>query len=102
MQGIEFEEDKGYQLNTVKSPQQKTETEPSAITRYLFKLGVRDQISANYILLGVSVVFFSIAIFFYNSVLEKYEHEKERPTFTAGEQTEQIRTIEDMRSPKNL
>lgn len=102
MQGIEFDEDKGYQLNTVKPPEQKAEAEPSAITRLLFKLGVSDQTSANYILLGVSVVFFSIAIFFYNSVLEKYEHEKERPTLTAREQTEQIRTIEDMRSPKNL
>lgn len=102
MQGIEFDEDKGYQLNIIKPPKQKAETEPSAITRLLFKLGVSDQTSANYVLLGISVIFFGIAIIFFNSVFEKYEHEKERPTLTAREQTEQIRTIEDMRSPKNL
>ncbi|HAS85112.1 MAG TPA: hypothetical protein DCS23_03545 [Candidatus Yonathbacteria bacterium] len=63
MQDIEFEED------IYKSTKMETTATPSLMKSILFKLGVKDVVIVNYILLGVAVFFFGVAIFLYADVL---------------------------------
>lgn len=68
MQGIEFEEDndfRGLKVRTVPSSIEK----PSFIMNLLEKFGIADKTTANFILLGIAMVFFGITIFLYAGIL---------------------------------
>lgn len=62
MQDIEFEEENSYQIKDVVAKQ-------SFMKSILSKVGVSDPATANYVLLGVAVVFFGITIFMYAGLL---------------------------------
>lgn len=68
MQGIEFEDDRSNQGSTV-TDRGNRNSRPSAMMRLLFKIGVSDPSAANYILLGIAVLFFGITIFMYADIL---------------------------------
>lgn len=62
MQNIEFEEENSYQIKDVIAKQ-------SLMKSILSKVGISDPMTANYVLLGVAVIFFGITIFMYAGFL---------------------------------
>lgn len=68
MQGIEFEE--GNNLHSLKA---KTLSTPVAKQGFLMglveKTGIADKTTANFILLGIAMIFFGITIFLYAGIL---------------------------------
>lgn len=78
MNGIEFEENKIYQ--TKKTPTNKLIPSESGVFMHtLFKIGVTDQNTANYILLGVAAIFFGITIYIYSGLFNKANLPKTAP-----------------------
>lgn len=69
MQGIEFEEDKDLRELQLKAVSGSTE-KPSFVMKLLEKVGVTDKRTANIILLGIAIIFFSITIYLYSGLLE--------------------------------
>lgn len=68
MQGIEFEEDKSYQINTGNQGQRISTSRPGIMMRMVYKFGIDDPATANLILLGMAALFFGIAIFLYAGI----------------------------------
>lgn len=69
MQGIEFEDDRNLS-GLVTKMVVKPASGQSSMIRILAKVGIEDKTTANYILLGVSVVFFGVTIFLYAGILK--------------------------------
>lgn len=68
MQGIEFEDDKNMSGISAKAPQVPVGKQ-SFMMKLLEKMGITDKATANFILLGIAVVFFAITIYLYAGVL---------------------------------
>jgi len=62
MHDIEFEEENSYQIKNVVAKQ-------SFMKSILSKVGISDPMTANYVLLGVAVALFGIALFMYAGLL---------------------------------
>lgn len=67
MEGIEFETD---QISRAGS-QYSAETKKSAMMNLLQKLGIHNETTANFTLLGIVAIFLGIAIFMYADILVK-------------------------------
>ena len=97
MQGIEFEEDRNYQINTGADRQTAT-SRPSSIMKMVFKMGVSDPATVNYILLGLAAIFFGVAIFLYAGILGETKPQK----MTAQQQLIQARTLMEMQGSRPI
>lgn len=70
MEGIEFEDDKNQSvLSEINS--QATVRKPSFMIKLLEKVGVTGKATANFVLLGITVIFFGIAFFIYSGLLNE-------------------------------
>lgn len=95
MQGIEFEEDRNFSgLST--QAQQRPAPKQSLIMGLVAKMGITDTATANYILLGVAMLFFGIAIFLYAGVLGENIPSKQ----SADQIAAQLRVLREMQNLK--
>lgn len=97
MQGVEFDEDKNYRINTG-ADRENTTSQPSSMTKLVFKMGVNDPSAANFILLGVAAIFFGVAIFLYAGILSEPKPVK----MTASQQLEQDKLLMEMQNPRQI
>lgn len=92
MQGVEFEEDRGYKTFT--ESRQITASRPSMMVKLLYGLGVTDATVANYILLGIAGLLFGATIFLYASILGDSAPSKQDAQLISA----QIKAIKEMSS----
>lgn len=96
MLGIEFEEDKdiqGFKTSTGSSSTEK----PSIAMKLIEKAGVTDKMTANFILLGIAIIFFGISIYLYSGLLKG-----SKPLKLAPEQLQaQLKLMQGARTHQN-
>lgn len=69
MQGIEFETDQSFSPGASTTPG----TKKTIFGRLLMNVGITDQATANYVLLGIAAIFFGVSIFIYAGILREPE-----------------------------
>jgi hypothetical protein len=95
MQGIEFEEDSSFSRLSPRASQIPS-GKPSFMLRALKKVGVIDKTTANFILLGVAVIFFGVAIFLYAGIFGDNIPSKQ----TAEQIADKVRILREMENLK--
>ncbi len=95
MQGIEFEEDKDFSGLKAKAIE-PTVTRQGFIMKFLEKGGISDKTTGNFILLGISMIFFGVAIFLYAGLFGKNIPSKEN----TQQITAQLRVLKEMQRIK--